>query len=110
MAKEARERRPAEGGVSLRVELPPVAEGAEQYTNYVRGRQVEMRWLEKHRGKLADQYAGQWVVLQGREVVSYGRDAAAALSEARVKGIRIPFLVRIPSKGEGPLALEANYV
>lgn len=75
-----------------------------------RDRETELRWLDSNRKKLEERYSGEWIVLEGQQVVSHGRDAALVLSEARARGTSVPFLIRIPSKDEGRLALEAGYV
>jgi predicted DNA-binding antitoxin AbrB/MazE fold protein len=61
---------------------------------------LEMEWLSRHR----EAYAGQWVALDGGELLAHGNDARAVRDEARAKGIRLPMLVRIPDEPSLPSA------
>ena len=40
-------------------------------------------------------FAGQWVVLEGEEIVSHGHDPLEVVAEARSKGVRIPYVFRV---------------
>lgn len=42
--------------------------------------------------------AGDWVAIseQQRTAIAYGADARAVLNEARIKGERLPLMVRVP--------------
>jgi len=57
-----------------------------------------MRWIEEHR----DEYAGQYVTLNGEQLISHGPDGRQVLAEARKAGIKIPFIARIESDDEPP--------
>lgn len=61
-------------------------------------REREDAWRREHRQLLQDQFAGQWVVLEGEEIVAHSQDPAQAVSEARAKGIAVPFVFYV----EGP--------
>ncbi len=37
-------------------------------------------------------FAGQWVVLEGETIVAHGDDPARVVSDARSKGVRIPYV------------------
>lgn len=50
-----------------------------------------MKWIAENR----DQYLGQWVCLDGDELVSYGEDAIKVHREAKNKGIEIPFVSQV---------------
>jgi hypothetical protein len=52
-------------------------------------REREMRWLadEQNRAK----YGGQWVALEGEQVLSHGDDLRQVYAEAQAKGVRVPF-------------------
>ncbi len=55
-------------------------------------RHEEMEWLRVH----GAEYAGQWLALQGSELVSHGMDGKAVIAEARAKGVEHPLMVRPP--------------
>lgn len=47
-------------------------------------------------GEEARRYAGEWVALSGQEVVAHGRDGVAVFHEARLKGVLVPRVIRVP--------------
>jgi hypothetical protein len=49
------------------------------------------KWLQEH----GEEYAGQWVALDGDRLVSSGKNNREALAEARRQGVRIPFVVYV---------------
>lgn len=53
-------------------------------------------WIEKHR----EEYLGQWVCLEGDELISHGFDAIKVHNEAKSKGIKAPFLEQIVEEPE----------
>ncbi len=55
-----------------------------------------MDWVAKHR----TEYLGQWVVLQGAQLISHGLDGHQVDAEARAAGIEIPFLVQVLEEPE----------
>ena len=55
-------------------------------------RTQEQEWISAH-GAL---YPGQWVALQGSELISHGPRARAVRDEARAKGVEHPLLVHLP--------------
>jgi predicted DNA-binding antitoxin AbrB/MazE fold protein len=55
-------------------------------------RAEEMRWI----GENAHLYKGEYVALQGSELVSHGRDGHAVLAEARGKGVKQPLIYHVP--------------
>ncbi len=61
-------------------------------------RRREYEWIRQHR----DQYAGQYVVVEGSKLIAHGTDGRKVLAGARQSGIRIPFIVRIESPDELP--------
>ncbi len=61
-------------------------------------RRREMRWIEEHR----DEYAGQYVALDGDRLIAHGPDGRQVLAEARKAGMTIPFVARIESADEPP--------
>ncbi len=51
-------------------------------------------WIEKNK----KQYDGQWVCLDGDTLIAHGTDGHAVHSEAKSKGIKVPFLERIKAE------------
>ena len=64
-------------------------------------RRKELEWLSSNAGNLRN-YEGQWIALEGTEIVSWGSDEVDVEMRARMKGIKVPLLVRIPSKDDIP--------
>lgn len=59
-----------------------------------RARRLE--WLKAHR----EQYAGQYVALDGDMLVGHGRTIREAHEQAKENGVENPFLVRLTSESE----------
>lgn len=53
-----------------------------------------LEWVRVHR----EEYDGQWVVLEGDELIAHGSDGKQVYEEARAKGIETPFLKRVKAK------------
>ncbi len=49
------------------------------------------KWLKKNRAE----YIGQWVCLYGDELIAHGADGLAVHRQAKEKGIKSPYLVRV---------------
>ncbi len=49
------------------------------------------KWIDEHRRE----YLGQWVCLDGEELISHGEDGVEVHREAKAKGIEVPFVVQI---------------
>ena len=64
------------------------------------GQMPEQEWLRAH----GREYIGQWVALNGKELLSYGSDARGVRDEARAKGVQTPLMVRIPDEPNLPSA------
>lgn len=64
------------------------------------GREEELKWLRSH----GSEYRGQWVALQGGDLLSHGDKALAVRKEARKKGFARPLMVRVPEGPELPSA------
>ena len=60
----------------------------------------ESKWLQMNQ----DEYRGQWVALQGKELVSYGPEALVVRDEARRKGFPRPLMVHVPDEPDLPSA------
>jgi hypothetical protein len=56
--------------------------------------QLALKWVEDHK----DEFDGQWVVLDGDNLISHGTDSKKVCDEARAKGIETPFLKRVKAK------------
>ena len=54
-------------------------------------RQRELEWRRSH-GEVLQAYAGQWVVLEGEEIVAHGNSITRLAEEARSQGIRVPYV------------------
>lgn len=90
-------------GYAPQLSTPLVEEGRRA----TRRRERELLWLQTHRAEL-QQFVGQWIVLEGDQMVARGADPVEVVREARAKGIRRPFVHRIQrgrTKGEGYLGL-----
>lgn len=51
-------------------------------------------WIEQNK----KEYDGQWVCLDGDTLIAHGLDGHAVHREAKSKGIKVPFLVRIKAE------------
>jgi hypothetical protein len=60
----------------------------------------EMKWLRVHE----NEYRGQWVALQGSDLLSHGREAVTVRDEARKKGFPRPLMVHVPDEPDLPSA------
>lgn len=49
------------------------------------------RWIDEHR----QEYLGQLICLDGDNLISHGEDAKKVYSEAKAKGIAIPFIEQV---------------
>ncbi len=64
------------------------------------GQIPEQEWLRAH----GEEYSGQWVALNGAELLSHGLDARKVRDEARAKGIQTPLMFHIPDQPNLPSA------
>ena len=60
----------------------------------------EQEWIRTH----GQEFSGQWVALQGSELISHGPKARAVRDEARAKGIDRPLFVRLTDEPGRPSA------
>jgi len=58
-------------------------------------RAVEIAWLATHPDRVAG-LTGQWVALDGKELLGHGSDLATVLREVMVTGHEHPFITRVP--------------
>lgn len=74
----------------------PTPLSTEEEETAARKRQQHMNWMKAHR----EEYAGQYVALDGDRLVGQGRTLAEAHTQARQNGVNDPFLVRLTSESE----------
>ena len=66
----------------------------------------ELEWRRTHREVLRN-FAGQWIVLEGEEIVTHGKDPQQVVVEARAKGIRVPYIFYVgKATNVSPVTLE----
>ena len=70
-----------------------------------KSRERELAWRSSHQEELHRRFAGQWVVLEGEEIVAASRNAAEATEVARMKGISLPFLFYVDKPQPGVVDL-----
>ncbi len=58
----------------------------------------EMRWLSEHR----NEFVGQWVVIEGDQLISSGTNAQEVYQEARRLGVAVPFLIQVQPEDQLP--------
>jgi hypothetical protein len=67
----------------------------------LRFRERENEW-RRTQGEVLRAYAGQWLVLEGEEIVAHGDDPAPLVARAREHGIRSPYVFYVePPRGPG---------
>jgi DNA mismatch repair ATPase MutL len=64
-------------------------------------REAEKTWLESHARELSA-FAGEWLVVEGEELIAHSVDMVKAVKEARSRGVRIPYVTRLPLEKEAP--------
>jgi len=57
-------------------------------------RRREQEWLRLN----GPRYAGQWVAIEGDELVGQGENAKEALQQARAAGVQHPLVMHIPKE------------
>lgn len=70
-----------------------------------RSRDRELAWRRDHQKELQSRFAGQWVVLEGEDVVASSPDAARAVEEARAKGVPVPYVFYVDQTRPGVVQL-----
>lgn len=56
-----------------------------------RTNEEERAWIKAHR----DEYLGQWVALDGDQLIAHGANARAVYDAARALGVEIPYIDRV---------------
>jgi addiction module HigA family antidote len=66
----------------------------------VNDRKREDAWRRSNQDLLLGHFSGQWVVLEGEEIMAHDTDPAKAVADARAKGVVVPFVfyVEAPRK------------
>ncbi len=66
-------------------------------------RHRELEWIETHVEQMRH-LAGEWVVLEGEDLIAHGKNASRVVASARRKGIKVPFVFFVESPDAGPTA------
>jgi Family of unknown function (DUF5678) len=67
-------------------------------------RSRELSWRRAHEQKLRE-FVGQWVIVEGEELIAHGPDPAPLVAAARARGIRIPYIFFVEPSGENTVRL-----
>jgi predicted DNA-binding antitoxin AbrB/MazE fold protein len=84
---------PLEAEVHVTIET---AQGAAQQPH---PRSREIAWRRAHEQELRA-LAGQWVILEGEELIANGPDPRALVVAARAKGVHVPYLFLVEDAGD----------
>lgn len=84
---ELREAISAPAGDSIEIAIPDTLTEAGRPQH----RQREHEWRHSHQEFLLT-FAGQWVVLEGEEIVAHGKDPVRLVELAREKGVEVPYV------------------
>lgn len=74
--------------------------GMREFRQGTRLREREDAWCRSHPDILR-RFAGQWLVLEGEEIMAHGQDPAQLVKEARAKGVRIPYVFYVETPHPG---------
>jgi len=66
----------------------------------IKDRASEVEWLQKHR----DEYAGQWIALDGDKLIASGDDLKEVVSTARRLGVPDALMMRVEPNDALPFA------
>ena len=74
-----------------------------QQRQYALTRQTErfqkaMKWIDENRAR----YLGQWVALDGDQLICHGADARQVHNEAKAAGIKVPFVELVTEEDNSP--------
>jgi hypothetical protein len=56
---------------------------------------LETAWIAKH-PEVMERYTGEWIVIEGEEIITHNSSYEAARREANRHGIQIPFIFKVP--------------
>lgn len=86
------------------IEFDPVQPHPEAPVSGHRTRELE--WRRTHREVLRS-FAGKWVVLEGEQIVTYGKEPQQVVVDARAKGILVPYIFYVGKPTDvSPVTLE----
>src|SRR5437899_3412886 len=83
-------------GISTHISLRPLTQRVVQSLRVRRTRELE--WRRTHKETLR-QYLGQWVALEGDQITAHGLSLADVVTEARARGVRVPYVFRVEDLG-----------
>jgi hypothetical protein len=72
------------------VAIPPPDDLPIEAISQPRHRSRELEWRRTHQEMLRTM-AGEWVVLEGEEIIGHGKDLGPLVAEARARGIVVPY-------------------
>jgi hypothetical protein len=55
---------------------------------------LALKWVDEHR----EEFDGEFVVLDGDELIAHGTDSKTVYDNARARGYKSPFLKRVKAK------------
>ena len=61
-------------------------------------RAEEMRWLADHEQWLEENHAGEWIAVNGYELISFGDNLSGVLEQARGKGVLDPLVTAVKNR------------
>lgn len=64
-------------------------------------REVEKAWVASHTKELS-KFAGEWLVVEQNQLITHNVDFAQAVREAKSRGVKIPYITRLPLQREKP--------
>jgi hypothetical protein len=73
--------------------------GEQEGSNEPQFRARELEWRRAH-PEVLKAFEGEWIVIEGDEVVAHDREFAHVMNQARSRGIRIPYVFFVEPKSE----------
>ena len=61
-------------------------------------RSRERRWLRDNRDWLRSEHAGEWVAIEGDQLLAIGPHLEEVMKQARLQGVEVPFVDAVRSK------------
>ena len=61
-------------------------------------RAAEMKWLQEHSAEIGPRYAGEWIAIDGSQLVAHARDLTTLMREANEIGHPNPFVTTVPAE------------
>ncbi len=78
-------------GARISVAVEELDDGSSAPPRPLGHRQREQAWRRTH-GDVLCGYAGEWLVLEGEEIIAHGGDPVDLVKQARERGIRSPYV------------------